>query len=106
MIRGGVEQRLGGIEAEAVEIELGDPVGRVLRDVVADRSAALEIQRIPPLVLVAVGEPAVAELGEAVARAEVVVDDVEDDADPVAMRRVDEGAQVVGRAVEAARRIG
>ena len=56
----------------------------------------------PPLDLAAVGEPAVAEFGEAVARAEVVVDDVEDDADPVAMRRVNEScALVVGRAVDA-----
>ena len=102
VIGGGVEQRLGRIEAQAVEVELGDPVGGVFCDVVANRPAALavEVRRVAPLVLVAVGEPAVAELGEAVAGAEVVVDDVEDHADPVAMRRVDEGAQVVRRAVE------
>ena len=108
VIRGGVEQRLGRVEAETVEAELGDPVGGVLGDVVADRRAtlAVEVQRVAPLVLVAVGEPAVAELGEAVAGAEVVVDDVEYDTDTVAMRRIDESTQVISRAVEAGRRIG
>ena len=53
--------------------------------------------RLAPFGLVAVGEVVVGELAEVVAvRAEMVVDDVEDDAEAERVGAIDEAAKVVG----------
>ena len=61
---------------------------------------------LAPVVLVAIGEIVRRELGQVVAVGpEMVVDDVENDAEAERMGAIDERAKIVGRAVEARRRI-
>ena len=84
-------------------MEFVDPVGRVGDHEVAhaDRVRPVEVERRAPLVLVAVREVVVRILGKEIpGRAEVVVDDVENDAESQGVGAIDESAQVVGRAVE------
>ena len=54
----GVEDLLGGVEAQAVEVELLDPVAGVGQEELAHRAGvgAVEVDGLAPLVLVAVGE--------------------------------------------------
>ncbi len=88
-------------------MELLDPVGGVAQEELADgaRVVAVEVDRLSPLVLVAVGEVVGGERLEVVAiRPEVVVDDVEDDPEAGRVGAVDEAAEVVGRAVQPGRR--
>ena len=53
-----VEDLLRGVESEAVEVELVDPVAGVGDEELADGPGvrAVEIDRVAPLALVAVGE--------------------------------------------------
>src|SRR5215813_1213970 len=84
-----------------------DPVLRVGEEEVPHRSSMLtvEVDRVSPLVGVAIGEVVLRELFEIVAvRSEMVVDDVENDADPDAVSLIDEAPEVVGRPVESRRR--
>ncbi len=102
-----VRDALRGVEAEAVEVELLDPVARVREEELADGRGvpAVEVDGGAPLGLVPFGEVVLRELREVVAvRPEVVVDHVEDDGDVLLMSFVDEAAQVVGLAVEPRRR--
>src|SRR3954453_10015471 len=98
-----VGDRLRRIEPQSVEIKLVDPVRGVLREEFA-HALRLVIQLVAPFVL-AVGEIERREPAEITAvRTEMVVDDVEDHGESELMRRVDEAAEVVGRAVEMRRR--
>ena len=102
-----IEDLLRRVEAQAVEMKLVDPVAGVGDEELAHRRRvrAVEVDRVAPLVVVAVGEVRGRERAQVVAdRAEVVVDDVEDDGDAAARARVDEAAEVVGRAVQVRRR--
>ena len=90
-----VEDLLRRVEAQAVEVKLVDPVAGVGDEELAHRPGvgAVEVDRVAPLVLVAVGEVRRRERAQVVAdRAEMVVDDVEDDADAERVRAVDERA--------------
>ena len=79
-----------------------DPVAGIGDDELAHRRGifTVKIDRLPPLVFIAIGEVVVREFREVGAlRAEVVVDNVEDHRESRAMRAIDETAKVVRRAV-------
>ena len=100
---GFVVDRPGEIEAEAVDVVLAGEVGDVLDEEVAG-DVVVEIDHRPPLrIAVIVGAVVDALLGDLpediVARAAVVVDDVQDDRDAVLVGRIDERLQIVGRTV-------
>ena len=85
-------------------MELVDPVAGVRDEELAHRRGirAIEIDRVAPLVLVPVAEIRGREQPHVVAaRPEVVVDDVEDDADAERVGAIDEPLQIVGPAVQA-----
>ena len=100
------------VEAQPVEVVLVEPVERVVADELADLAAAVVGPGVAPgrvaapvvvevdaaLVVLA---PAVEPPEVEVARAEMVVDDVEDHGDPAPMRGLDEGLEAVGAAVGA-----
>lgn len=88
-----VEDRVRGVEPEAVDVILLDPLGDVLQDEVADEvtTRSVEVERLTPGRLVAVGEVVGREGTEVVAvGTEVVVDHVQDDAEAGAVGGVDE----------------
>ena len=97
-----VEDGVHGIEAQAVEVELLEPVERVVDEEVAHRRAfgAIEIDAGAPGRLMPIGEEG---LGVGVqvipGRAEMVVDHVEEDHHAERMGAVDERLEIVGRAV-------
>src|SRR5206468_177341 len=69
------------------------------------RTSTVEVDRFSPFVLVAIGEICRRKLLEVVAvRTEVVVDNIEYDAEAQCMCAIDESAEVVGCAVEMSRR--
>ena len=103
-----IEDLLRGIEPQPVEVKLVDPVSGVGDEELAHRTGvgAVEIDGVAPFVLVTVGEVGLREHAEVVpGRTEMVVDDVQDDADPERVRAVDERPQVVGMAIEVRRRV-
>ena len=107
MILGAVEDLLGGIEAQTVEVVFSDPIAGVCDEELPDRHRirSVEVDRVTPLVLVLVGEVRVRELAEIVARrAEMIRHDVEDHRHSDAVRGVDEPPEVVGPAVQMRRR--
>src|SRR5262249_60079555 len=66
---------------------------------------AVKVDGGAPRTLMAIAEVSRAERREALAvRAEMVVDDVEDDAETVQVRGIDQPAEIVGRAVMMRRR--
>jgi hypothetical protein len=98
---------LRGVEAQAVEVKFVDPVGRVADEELAHRRGVgtVEVDRVAPFVVVAIGEVGRRERSQVIAdRSEVVVDDVENHRDAAAVRGVDEAAEVVRAAVEMRRR--
>lgn len=104
MHRGAIEDDLRRVEPEAVEVVLVDPVARVLDEVLAASGLRLEVDRLAPLVQPAIGEVAIRQLAQVIAaRPEVVVDDVEDHAQPERMGPIDERAEVVRSPVEPGR---
>ena len=105
--RRAIEDLLRRVEAEAIEVKLRDPVLRVREKEFPHRTrvGAVEVDRVAPLVLVAIGEVGGRERAQVIAhRPEMVVDDVEDHGDAARVRRVDEAPEVVGRAVKTRRR--
>src|SRR5207237_9784236 len=95
------------VEAQRVEIRFRDPMRAVREDESTNRPAIrpVEIDRLAPFVLVAVGEIAFRKALQVIpVRTEMVVDDVEDDGDAKPVGAVDEGAELVGAAVETGRR--
>ena len=101
VLRGIVPDGLDGVEAEAVEVILAQPVERVFDDEAADVSAAgvVVIDGIAPGSFVAGGEVR-AELREVISLvAEVVVDDIEEDGEAALVGGIDEAAKRGGTAV-------
>ena len=102
----------GHVEAQPVEVVLVQPVERVVPDELADLAASVVGAGVAPG---GVAAPVVVEVDAAlvvlapavelpeveVARAEMVVDDVEDHRDPAPMRGFDEGLKPLGSAVGA-----
>src|SRR5262249_62082833 len=104
MVWGVVEDHGGGVEPQAIQMVLAHPVDRVLDEELAYGRAvgAVEVERLPPVGDVAIGEIAGREGVEvAVVRSEVVVDDVEDHPEPETVRGVDEAPEVIWPTVEA-----
>ena len=98
--RRGIEDLLSRIEPEAVEVKFFDPVRRVARKELAHRRrpVSVEVERLTPLR--APLEVVFTKLLEIIAiGTEMVVHDVEDDAEAVGVCVIDEGAEVVGSAV-------
>ena len=96
------------IEPEAVEVELLHPEDRVLPEVIPHRPVvvAVEVERVAPRGLVRGVEIILGVRAEVIAvGAEVVVDGVEDHADPLGVRGVHQGAQVVRMPVGARGRV-
>src|SRR5437588_768665 len=84
-------------------MKLLDPIPDIRENEFAHGPAVrpVEIDRFPPLVLVAIGEIALGKTFQIIAvRAEMVVDDVENDREAERMRVVDKGAKIVGPAIE------
>ena len=95
-----VDERVGRIEPQPVDVVLADPVHGVLDDETAHHLAArpIQVDGAPPGRLVPVGEVVRMDLREVGPfGTEVVVDDVEQDGQPEMVRLVDEAAQIVGR---------
>ena len=95
---GRIEDALRGVEPQAVEVELANPVRGVLDHELPHRTGVgpVEVDGVTPLVGVPVGEVRRRERLQVVAvRAEVVVDDVENHAEPERVRAVDEPPQIV-----------
>src|SRR5687767_15993601 len=66
---------------------------------------AVEVDRLAPVVRIAIGEVIGGELRQVIAvRAEMVVDDIEDHAEAGAVRGVDKMTEIVGSAVQMRRR--
>ena len=102
-----IEDLLRRIETQAVKMELVDPVPGVRDEEFAHRRGvrSVEVDRVAPLVLVAIGEIRGREIAKIVScRPEMVVDDVEDDADAERVRAIHETPQIVGPAVQPRRR--
>ena len=103
-----VEDGVDGIHPQAIEVELLEPHPDVVQHVVAHRVAAVSVvvDRGAPRRLVAVIEVA-AELAQVVPlRAEVVVDDVQEDGEALGVAGVHELLQAVRTAVAILRRVG
>jgi hypothetical protein len=99
-----VADRLHGVEPQAVEMILFEPVERVVDEEVAHRTAG-EVDADAPWRVMALGEevrrgrPEIVPLG-----AEVIVDDVEEHHQPARMRGRDQGLELVRRTVARFRR--
>src|SRR5438552_1295665 len=105
-VLGNAEGGLAAAAAGPAVLLALDPVAGVGDEEVADRAAALavEVDRFTPIGLVALALELWREGADVIAiGAEMVVDDVEDDAETEGVCAIDEGAHVVGRAVEAGR---
>ena len=99
-----IEHRGDGIDAQTVDMELLQPIERAAEQKIRHLAPAVIVnQRIPVLVeaLARVGvfiEVGPVELRQAMrVIGEMAGNPVEDDADPVAMKAVDEGAQIIRR---------
>ena len=107
VIVGGVEHLLGGVEAEAVEVKLLDPVAGVLDEELARGGGVVpvEVDGVAPFVLVAVGEVTGRKTAQVVfVGSDVVVDHVQDHADADGVRGGHETAEIVRPTVKAVRR--
>src|SRR5437016_14197302 len=88
-------------------MKLFDPITGIGNEELADRAGVrpVEIDRLAPLVFVALGEIAVGKPLQVIpVRAEVVVDDVENDGQAKPMGTVDEAAEIIRAAIEPGRR--
>src|ERR1700730_655425 len=93
-----VENRVDGIEAQPVEMELLQPIERIVYEKIAYRSVVRpgEIDRGAPRRLVAAGEEIWSDRRQIITLGtEVVVDDVEKDCEAAGVTRLDEVLQVV-----------
>jgi hypothetical protein len=90
---------MDGVEPQAVEVEVPDPPLRALQDPLADGVAPLVVvvERLAPEGVVPVGEVGPVRLdGLDAGRPEMVVDDVQHDAQPASVRGVDEALEPSG----------
>ena len=97
-----VLDRVDGVEAQSVEMEFLDPIFGVLDEEVAHRARirAVEPDRVAPGGFMPAGE----EIGRIERQkvplgTEVVVDDVEQDRDPLPVSRLDEGFEILRPAI-------
>src|SRR5207344_2744429 len=98
VVRGSVEDLLRGIEAQAIEMKFVDPVASVGDEELADRGRRrpIEVDGFTPFVLIAIGKVVLGERSEIIAvRPEMIVDDVENDAETDGVGPVDEAAEIV-----------
>ncbi len=103
---GAVEDRVHSIETQPVTVVIVQPHQRVLDEEGADRSAPrpVEVDRLAPRGRVPVREVG-AVLAEVVpSRAEVVVDDVHDHREPMAVAGVDQPLEPMGTSIRVVRR--
>ena len=103
-----VHERMRRVEPQAVEPILSNPVNGVVDDQAADhrRARTIEVDGAAPRRVMPFVDVFRQELRQVRAlRPEVVVDDIEDDAQPETVRRVDELPQIVGMAVVLRRRV-
>ncbi len=99
--RGVVDDGVNGVEAQPVEVVFLQPVERVVNGEGAQerRVSAVVVEAGAPGGLVALGEDRAEEREVIPLGTEVIVDDVEQHLDPVAVRRVHEQLQVLRPAV-------
>src|SRR5271169_7040655 len=105
MIVGSIENCLRRVEPQSVEMILVDPITRIGDKKLAHWASigTVEIDRLTPVVVVAVSEISRREQFEIVSiRAEMIVDDVEDDGDSEGMCTVDEAAEINRQSVKPA----
>ena len=90
------------VEAQTVEMKLVDPVGGILREKLA-HAFRCEVDFLPPFVVSIRKKTPCKFFPVTAVGAEMVVDDVKDDAESLRMGRVDEEAEIIGRAVQTRR---
>ena len=100
-----VVDRVHGVEPQAVDAVVARPHDRVLDRPLAD-SALGVVDRLPPEGVVAVGEVRPECTDRLGAGADVVVDDIEQDAEPFAVCRIDQPGEPLRAAVGEMRRRG
>ena len=97
-----VDDGLHGVEAQTIEMEFIDPIAGIGDEKLPDRPGVglVEVDRAAPVGFVMPAVESVREHVEVVVgRAEVVIDHVENHAEPEAMRLVDEAAEIIGAAI-------
>src|SRR5688572_8839359 len=102
MLRRVVENRLRGIESQAIEMILTNPIGCVCGNEFAHwpRLHSIKVDRFTPIGGMAVGKVVRRKRAGVIARwAEVVVDDVENNANFECVGSVDKGSEIVGRSI-------
>src|SRR5713101_3259324 len=100
VFRRAIVNALSGVESKSVEMELVDPVARIFGEKLA-HAGDLEVDRLSPFVGFVCEKTGREFFPVAAVGAEMVVDHVEDDAQVEGVSSVDEGAEIVGRAVQA-----
>ena len=98
---GAVDELVHGIEAQTVDVVVAHPHQRVVAEEAAHLVAArlLEVNRVAPRRVMPAIEVGAELAGVVAHRAEVVVDNVDEDCDASLMAGVDEALQAVGTAV-------
>src|SRR6266566_9910021 len=107
MFVGFIEDALRRIKAKAIEMEFVDPVATVGDEKFAywSRICSIEINRVAPVIFVLARQIIVGVNAKIIAvGAEVVVNHIENHAQAERMRVINEGAQIVRRAVQVCRR--
>src|SRR5262249_47439680 len=102
-----VEHLLRRIEAQAIEMKLFNPIACVRQEEFANsgRIVGIEIDRFAPFILISVGEVSWREFFQIIpVRAKMVVNYVQHNSEPHGVRAINEGAEIVGSAVEMCRR--
>ena len=108
MFGGIVQDRLRGVGAQAVEMELVDPVTSIGDEKISHRSriGVVEVDRLAPFIAMSVAGVGRRKLFEKIAgQSEMVVNHVQQHPDADRVRLIDESPQVVGRAVQPRRSI-
>src|ERR1700745_1659932 len=103
MIFRSIENCLRRVEPQPVEMILVDPIACIGDKEFARRAGieTVEVDGLTPFVVVTIGEISCGEQFKIVSvRAEMVVDDVENDGDPKSVGAVDEAAKIHRSAVE------
>ena len=109
MLRAVVDDRMHGVEPQPVQMELLDPVERVLDDELAHRLAVLAvvIDGVAPGRLVALGEEARGVGGEVVpVGTKVIIDHVEEDHQPALVGGLDQRLEILRAAIAGIGRVG
>ncbi len=94
------------VEPEPVEVEFLQPVERVLDEEAPHRVLLVGDRRTPRRVPLGVEEVPGVETEIIPVGTEMIVDDIEQHHQPVAVRGIDEGLHVLRRAVSLVRRVG